>query len=39
VRHHGAPVWIEGIENDTAEIRYLNSDKKSRVSLAELVEG
>ncbi|NPV93426.1 MAG: small, acid-soluble spore protein, H family [Firmicutes bacterium] len=39
VFHNGSPVWIEGIDNDAADVRYLKSNRRSRVPLTELAEG
>ncbi len=38
VHHKGAPVWIENIEGSTAEVRYLDTRRRARVPVSELVE-
>ena len=38
VLHRGAPVWIEAVANDQARIKYLDSQERTRVPVAELVE-
>ncbi|MEN6349445.1 MAG: small, acid-soluble spore protein, H family [Syntrophomonas sp.] len=39
VRFHGDAVWLEAVNDDKAQIRYLDSDKRLDVLLFELVEG
>jgi len=38
VRHQGSPVWIEQVEDDFAEIKYLDKGKRIRVPVNELAE-
>ncbi|MDD2585825.1 MAG: H-type small acid-soluble spore protein [Syntrophomonadaceae bacterium] len=38
VLYQGAPVWIEGLEGDSAKVRYLDSYDHMSVSVGELVE-
>ncbi len=38
VQHQGEPVWIEEIEGDDVIVRYLDSQKRSKVKLTELDE-
>ncbi|NLK52386.1 MAG: H-type small acid-soluble spore protein [Syntrophomonadaceae bacterium] len=38
VRHQGASVWIEQVDNNEAEIRYLHSGRQTRVPVQELTE-
>jgi len=39
VLHNGAPVWIENLEGDNAEVRYLETGEIIQVPVSELVEG
>lgn len=39
VTHQGKSVWIEQVENDFAQVHYLDSRERSRVPVRELVEG
>jgi len=39
VLHNGAPVWIENLEGDNAEVRYLETGEIIKVPVSELVEG
>ncbi len=39
VLHHGAPVWIEEVANDQATVKYLDTHERTRVPVADLLEG
>ncbi|MGI5927001.1 MAG: small, acid-soluble spore protein, H family [Thermacetogeniaceae bacterium] len=39
VLHNGAPVWIENLEGEEAEVRYLETGEIIQVPVSELVEG
>ncbi len=38
VLHRGAPVWIEAVANDRATVKYLDSQERTQVPVADLVE-
>jgi small acid-soluble spore protein H (minor) len=38
VLHQGAPVWIESVANESATVKYLDSQQRRQVPVAELVE-
>ena len=38
VKHRGKQVYIENIEGDFAQVKYVQNQKKARVPLAELQE-
>ncbi|MGD0153832.1 MAG: H-type small acid-soluble spore protein [Thermacetogeniaceae bacterium] len=38
VLHRGAPVWIEAVANDLATVKYLDSQERTQVPVADLVE-
>lgn len=38
VLHRGAPVWIESVANGLAMVKYLDSQERTQVPVAELVE-
>jgi len=38
VLHQGSPIWIEQINDQKAEIRYLNTEQRAQVSVGELIE-
>ncbi|MGB4043354.1 MAG: small, acid-soluble spore protein, H family [Thermacetogeniaceae bacterium] len=39
VLYNGAPVWIENLEGDEAEVRYLETGEIIQVPVSELVAG
>lgn len=39
VMYNGFPVWIEQLDGDSAEVRFLETDGRLRVPVTELVEG
>jgi len=39
VLHNGTPVWIENLEGENAEVRYLETGEVIQVPVSELVEG
>ncbi len=39
VLYFGSPVWIEKVEGEDANVRYLETGDQIRVPVAELVEG
>jgi H-type small acid-soluble spore protein len=39
VLYNGAPVWIENLDGEDAEVRYLETGDHLLVPVAELVEG
>ena len=39
VLHNGTPVWIENLERENAEVRYLETGEVIQVPVSELVEG
>ncbi len=39
VLHNGSPVWIENLDGDRAEVRYLETGEIMQVPVSELVEG
>ncbi|NLU49181.1 MAG: small, acid-soluble spore protein, H family [Syntrophomonadaceae bacterium] len=38
VLHQGSPIWIEQLDGEFAEIRYLETGRRTRVPVHELVE-
>lgn len=38
VLHQDSPIWIEQIKDEVAEIRYLDTEKRRQVPVAELRE-
>lgn len=38
VRYNGVPVWIESVRSDTAEVRFLDTDKRLDVPVGKLSE-
>jgi len=38
VLHQGSPVWIEGLDDNMAEVKYLDSEKRTMVPVTELAE-
>jgi small acid-soluble spore protein H (minor) len=36
--HNQSPVWVEALNGDSANIKYLNSENRATVPVAELVE-
>ncbi|MDD2361288.1 MAG: small, acid-soluble spore protein, H family [Syntrophaceticus schinkii] len=39
VLYNGARVWIEKLEGEDADVRYLETGDQIRVPVAELIEG
>jgi small acid-soluble spore protein H (minor) len=38
VLHRGSPVWIEQVNNNSAEIQYLSTQQRAHVPVEELIE-
>lgn len=39
VLHKSAPVWIEQLDGQQADVRYLETNRRAQVPVIELVEG
>ena len=39
VLYNGAPVWIENLDGEDAEVRYLETGDQILVPVSELIEG